>query len=295
MLDAFFDAIMGGPEKRAQVNKIAGTINIPSQPQIMAEINAELAKKNADFAKVGSFVSRDVGMSAKLLKVANSPLYAPKSKVESIDQALLMLGIKQFKQTIFSSALRATFAGNQQANEQFWAHSEGVGTICENLAREFCPEQSEYAYLTGLFHDCAVPVLLERGASYQQLLPRVLGRDRTVAQEEEQECEIEHGSLGLVMTRSWSVPVEVVRAVRAHHSDDFMGHDNQQVSQLHALLAIAENYILHANQETDEIFSDQPNGELLEKLAAPLGRAKIDWVDLKKKLSSRLTQRLFAQ
>jgi HD-like signal output (HDOD) protein len=293
MLDALFDAIMGGPEKRAQVNKIAGTINIPSQPQVMAEINAELAKKDADFGKVSTLVSRDVGMSAKLLKVANSPLYAPKTKVESIDQALLMLGVKQFKQTIFSSALRATFAGNQQANEQFWAHSEGVGSICEALSREFCPEHSEYAYLTGLFHDCAVPVLLERGASYQQLLPRVLGRDRTVGLEEEQECEIEHGSLGLVMTRSWSVPVEVVRAIRAHHSDDFMGHDNLIVSQLHAVLVVAENYILNTNNEPDEIFAEQPNGELLEKLAIPLGRPKIDGDAIKRSLSPRLTQRLF--
>jgi HD-like signal output (HDOD) protein len=224
--------------------------------------------------------------------VANSPLYAAKRKIESIDQALLMLGVKQFKQTIFSSAFRATFDGNTQANEAFWAHSEGVGSICEAVALELSPDLAESAYLLGLFHDCAIPVLLERGAGYQNLLPRVLARDRKVAQEEEDECEVEHGSLGLVMTRSWSVPIEIVRALRAHHSDDFMSHDNLMVSRLHALLAIAENYFLFLNNGEEEIFGPTPSQPFLEQLAEPFNQPKIAWQALEKSLTAKLSSRL---
>ncbi len=245
---------MGGPERRAKVEEVAETINIPSQPKVMQDINLEFIKKNVDFGRIGELISRDVGLSAKILKVANSPLFAHSSPIDSIDHALMMLGAKQFKQTILASALRQAIEGKVPASEEFWHHTESMGLICDAIARKFQPDLVEYSYMTGLFHDCAVPVLMGRSPEFKRLVPRILGRDRLVAQEEEAECEIEHGSLGLVMTRSWSIPIPIVKVVRAHHSDDFLDHDDELATRLHVILAIAENYFLYSRNFEDELF-----------------------------------------
>ena len=288
MFDAMWDKVIGGPERRAKVEEIASTIQIPSQPEIMVEINREFARKDVDFSVIADLVSRDVGLSAKLLKVANSPLFAAKVKVESIDQALVLLGARQFKQTILASALRQSMEGKPHATQEFWAHSEGIGTICDAIARQLQPDVVEYAYLTGLFHDCAVPILMDRSAEYIPLAPRVMGRDRTVAETENAECEIDHGSLGLVMTRSWSLPIPLVKVVRAHHSDDFMGHHDLTTTQLHIVLVLAENFYLYWRKAEDEIFGGVRNQDLLQRITEATGWSQFQILSLAQFLEQKI-------
>ncbi len=287
MLDTLWDTIMGGPERRARVEEISSSINIPSQPKVMQEINEEFLKKNVDFAHIGALVSRDVGLSAKLLKVANSPLFAAKSKVESIDQALMLLGARQFKQTILASALRQAMESTGVNNEEFWIHSESIGLICDFIARKLQPEVAEYAYMAGLFHDCAIPVLMGRNPDFIPLVTRAMARDHTVHLEEEEECEIEHGSLGLVMTRSWSIPIPIVKVVRAHHSDDFQMHSDPVTAHLHVILVIAESYYLYARQIEDELFGDARNRKLIAGMQAATGWTEYQILSLGQALEAK--------
>jgi HD-like signal output (HDOD) protein len=269
------------------VEEISSTINIPSQPKVMQEINAEFLKKEIDFSRVAGLVSRDVGLSAKLLKVANSPLFAAKARVESIDQALMLLGTRQFKQTILASALRQAMESTGVNNEEFWNHSESIGLICDFIARKLQPEVAEYAYLTGLFHDCAIPILLGRNDGFSPLVPRALARDRTVQIEEERECEIEHASLGLVMARSWSIPIPIVKVIRAHHSDDFQSHSDPVTAHLHVILAIAENYYLYARRTEEEIFGDTRNNKLIAGMQTTTGWSESQILSLGEALEAK--------
>ncbi len=265
----------GAWKPRSKVEEVAATINIPSQPKVMQDINLEFNKEDIDFGKIGELIRRDVSLSAKIVKVANSPLFRRRKSIESIDHALLILGRIQFQQTILASALRQTLEGHGREMDQFWAHSESMGLICDVIARQFQPDLAGYAYMVGLFHDCAVPILMDRSSEYNTLVPRVLARDRLVSNEEEVVGEIDHASLGMAMTRSWSVPIPITKAVMAHHSDDFLVHDDPTTTRLHVILAIAENYYLYSRRAENEIFQPvTPNPWLLTAIEVATGWSK---------------------
>jgi len=80
-----------------KTEKLVKGIGIPSQPRVIMEIDEEVKKEDPDFGIISNLVSRDVAMSAKIMKVCNSPLFGLRHKVESVDKALSILGLNNFK------------------------------------------------------------------------------------------------------------------------------------------------------------------------------------------------------
>ncbi|MGO9378652.1 MAG: response regulator [Dissulfurispiraceae bacterium] len=86
------------------------SVGIPSQPAAILELNKEMGKAQLDLQRVAGLISKDVSMSAKVIKIAASPFFGSK-RVDSIEQALILLGVKNFQKLILSASLRDSFDG----------------------------------------------------------------------------------------------------------------------------------------------------------------------------------------
>ena len=143
------------------------SIGIPSQPRVIMDINREIDKADPDFRVISNLISRDVAMSAKILKVCNSPFFGLREKADNVDWALNVLGLKNFKNVVFASALRDSMKNRNIGEKDFEAfcdHSLFVAKIAQNIVLRLSPEikshmDPNHAYMCGLFHDCAIPLL----------------------------------------------------------------------------------------------------------------------------------------
>lgn len=232
-----------------QAEEIVGSIGIPSQPAVMMEVNDEINNPKSDLMSVSQIISRDVATSAKLLKVINSAFFGLEEKVDSIQRALSLMGLQNFKRIILSSALRDAFGSKSSASEKFWKHSMQTATIAVRIAEKVGYNPPDQAYIAGLFHDCGVPLLLKKFPDYHELADYALsvvgtkslmGENKSVIGVEDERFNIHHCAIGHLVARSWNLSDPVIQVIWYHHYIDIDFHKDTSVRKLSAVLILSD-------------------------------------------------------
>lgn len=195
-------------------------IGIPPRPSILAEIEQETAKDEPDFINLARILSRDVGLSASLIKVANSSYFSPGKPVPTVQEAMQVLGLKIVVNTIAGLALQQVFK-NVPNLDQFWEASAANAQAANWLARKLGQKfgiRPEDAYTFALFRDCGIPVLLIPFPEYQATLDAAEAEpELPFTKVEEQALGINHAQVGADMARNWKMPEETCLAIAYHH------------------------------------------------------------------------------
>jgi len=228
---------------------IVSSIGIPSQPKILMEVNDEINNPNSDLQSVSDIISRDVATAAKLLKVINSVFFGLREKVDSIQRALSLMGLQNFKKIILSSALREAFGSKGPGSDKFWMHSMQAANIAARIAEKVGYDPVDQAYLAGLFHDCGVPLLMKRFPGYRDLTDYALsvagadaltGKIKSVIGVEDERFSIHHCAMGRLVGKSWRLSDSVIEAIWYHHYINIDIHKDPRVKKLSAILLLSD-------------------------------------------------------
>jgi HD-like signal output (HDOD) protein len=232
-----------------QAQKLVNSVGIPSQPKIVLEIFELIDQPNCSFKNIGELVSKDVGLAAKTIKIANSAFFAPPKPIESVVQAISMLGLDNFYQLILSSALQEAMAENAPEIEgikNFWSHSVEVAGICKMLVENFNLQMGEkftehHAYMAGLFHDCAIPLLMKKFPNYKNVIGLPIQNNPLITNDENIYFHTNHSLAGYLVSRSWKLPKMVCNAIRYHHDMRLIDKNDWVSRRLAAVLFLAEH------------------------------------------------------
>ena len=206
------------PERELLEKLTAANIHIPPRPQILHDIERMLNDEKATERMIGQLIARDVSLTAEVFKLANSPWYRRGAKIESLEQAVRLLGRKPMAQIARSALLRQQLGGDAARMETFWERCTDIGTLCSVLCDQLDRPgrlTSEQAYLVGLFHDCGVPVLMQHIPGYGEAqLDAAEGPDYLA---EDDALGTSHCIAGLMVAREWELPYLLCEAIRSHH------------------------------------------------------------------------------
>ena len=139
-------------------------IQLPTLPEVALQVRDEVESENANAATIARMVANDAALSARLLQVANSPLYRGRNEIDSIQQAVTRLGLKMVRSLVVSLAMKQIFQATSDAlDRQFrsiWDDSLQVASISRVLAHNVPELEKEQAMLGGLIHNIgALPIL----------------------------------------------------------------------------------------------------------------------------------------
>jgi len=194
-------------------------LGIPPCPAILDRFMAEMSKDEPDYNRLADLICADVGISAGLIKTANSPFFSLRQRVRSGGEALVMLGLNTTSRAIAGIALRKSFP-NTPNLERFWDSSARISYLSGWLAKhlEIRGLRTVDAHTFGLFCDCGIPVLLGRFKNYEAVLD-MANRDsaRNFTDVEEEEISANHAMVGELLARSWGLPEEICLAISNHH------------------------------------------------------------------------------
>jgi HD-like signal output (HDOD) protein len=211
-------------EKLKQAKEIVRKVKIPAQPTIVIELSKEMKQEHPDFKKIGELVSRDAALSARVLNVINSPFFGVSRKVESIVQALTLMGLSNFFKVVLTACLRDAFGGASESDKLFWDHSLRTAVAAETIAQAARTTlmldeiSADQAYMAGLFHDSGIPILLGRLPHYQPLVTLALSHKSRMPIAEDKLAGTDHCLIGHMMAKSWTVPDKVCKAILHHHA-----------------------------------------------------------------------------
>ncbi|MCK5145340.1 HDOD domain-containing protein [bacterium] len=238
--------------------KILASITIPSPPRVLIGIQEELSKAEPSFTKVLAFISEDVALTAKVIKVANSPFFATRYPIKGLETALPILGLDNFRNIILTSALRTAFKQTglpQEEMNTFHEHSLIVARTCQTISMHLDRKvaykiDTGLAYMAGLFHDCGMPLLGQRFPQYYNDL-RAAGHNADLLQFEENRYRTNHCIIGTFVARAWQLPEELNEAISQHHTTFTNQHDDKALI-LAALIRTAEGLIEHVADIPDQ-------------------------------------------
>ncbi|MBF0606056.1 MAG: HDOD domain-containing protein [Candidatus Magnetobacterium sp. LHC-1] len=258
------------------------SMKIPPCPEIVTELYSELKKPKPSLTKMIEQIKKDVSISALLIKLANSPVYAS-GKVDSVERALNVLGLNAFTNMVLSVAMQSSLKDAGIVSEKFWKHSVACATVCGYIASKRAPKYVDSAYLVGLFHDCAIPLFLKRFPDYEAISDHAMSGAIEVIEHEEEKYNSNHADIGSLIVKTWGIGDKYFKVIRNHHSREIdvppSVANYEEIRQLWAILILAEHICLsYGYSGTAPVQTDDDFVETHEKVLTDL---HIDVLDVK--------------
>lgn len=199
-----------------EAEKLLSGIVIPPRPSVLTAIMEERGRDEPDPRRIAQLIANDVALSAAVLKSINSPLYGLRRQVESVDQAVAMLGLKNISALVMGLSLRGSMPA--AGLERFWDSAARTALLASHLAHTLGSTSREEAHMFGLFHDCGIPLLIQRFPDYKETLTLANGsRDKTFTEVEDERHQTNHAVVGSLLAKNWKLPEHFHDAILSHH------------------------------------------------------------------------------
>lgn len=203
---------------RERVKKI---IQLPALSSVTIEIAQLLENPRTSAAQLGNVIATDQSLTAKVLKISNSPFYGFPKKISTIEFAIIILGFETLREIVMSVAM--VNALQQESDEYFdakiyWDHSISSAVIARRLARDVGYRISGEVFVAGLLHDMGISVLHKYFSDeFRTIIDLVKESDISYLEAEEKILGVTHAEIGGWLAERWNLPDTLVDAIKYHH------------------------------------------------------------------------------
>src|ERR1035441_1341273 len=215
---------------------------IPAFPPIVLRLLYLLARDDVEIRELVALISSDPAFSAQILRVANSPLFGFRSQIDSLQSALVVLGLRRVRSLSMTVATANHMKGVLQIEElaRCWRHMLACALLTEQLARCCCAFEDR-AYTAGLLHDVGrLGLLLAYPNEYAEVLRRADHNTLELLDIERQELGMDHCEAGRVLAEHWSLPPDF-QIVAARHHDPQSGATMDLLTLVHLGCRLADS------------------------------------------------------
>ncbi|MCW8885182.1 MAG: HDOD domain-containing protein [Motiliproteus sp.] len=272
--------------KATSASTIATSFSIPPRPDSLIKISTEMKKDYPNPKVIAEALKADVTLYGTLLKVINSPLFALRNKVTSVDNALMLLGMPKVYSLVRVTALKNAL-DREPRLDRFWDTASEVATLATKLSGYLTGIESEDAYTAGMFHDCGIPLMMQQYPDFKELLYRVNSNPNLTFSYEQDVCYgVNHYDVGYELTKTWLLPEAICETIKTQplYADALTGKlsTSEHTQTLLAVVVLAK-HISNAFRKMwrieDKRLEALPSQEVLDYL----GLSEIDFLEIKDK------------
>lgn len=201
--------------------------HIATLPEVTLRIIELVEDPTATAKDLRRLIENDPALCARLLKVVNSSFYGLPGQIDSIDRAVVLLGLNAIKNIAISASLTRLFTGGQLcpsfSARDLWVHSAATATAAKQIAAHLGMAMTDQAFLAGLIHDMGVIVELQLERSrlidvINTVDPDKKGNPRNPMRDAERELfGADHERFGEGLCRRWKFPKVLSQVCGNHH------------------------------------------------------------------------------
>lgn len=189
--------------------------NLPTIPSTLIELNQMLEAPNVSTDQIADLIAKDHVLSAKTLKMVNSPIYGFPGRIVSVRNALLLLGFNVVRGVMLSTTV---FENLPPGMNKLWDHSKATSLACAEIARvlEF-KNPGEYA-VAGLLHDIGkVIIAVQLPQANKEIRRRIKEDDLSTYKAEQEVLGFSHAKVNGWLANTWCLPPILREAITYHH------------------------------------------------------------------------------
>jgi len=206
-------------EKAAKwISQVKGLV---SPPDICITIFEMVESQTATTKQLGDVVSRDPNLTARLLKIVNSPYYQFSSKIDTISRAITVIGNRELSSLVLAVSAAKTFSNipNELVNiDTFWRHSIYTALIARELAKKCDILHPERLFVAGIMHDIGSLIIYNRVPDVARaLLIQSNGSEDALYSLEQDMIDTTHAQIGGMLLETWMLPKVLREAIAYHH------------------------------------------------------------------------------
>lgn len=242
---------------------VTGIDNLPAVPCTYHRLVVAIADEHSSAKDLAQIIREDIGICAKVLRVANSSFFSRSRNISDIEAAVVRLGSQTIKSLVMGMEVFTLPKGVEVEFSMQGLQERSLA--CASLAKRLSsPEYQELAFLSGMLHDMGQLVL----ATYQpKLYSRavVLAREHDVPQHEAEETYlgVSHAEVGAYLLGLWGLPYPVIEAVAFHHRPDRVETENAGVySSVHLASELVSDQCRLNHEVLDRLGLEYSNKEL---------------------------------
>jgi putative nucleotidyltransferase with HDIG domain len=189
--------------------------NLPTLPLALTEVSTLLDDPEVSTDEVARVIGRDQVLSAKVLKMVNSPVYGFPGRIGSVQHSLVLLGLNVIRGVIISTSV---FDIMVESMAGLWEHSLGCATACQRLARRAGFKDPEEYSVAGLLHDLGKVVTACQMPDVKARIDEVVAADDlTYFEAERKLLGFGHDRINAWIAEHWKLPLRLKEGMAMHH------------------------------------------------------------------------------
>ena len=210
--------------------RVAAIHDLPTLPETYGKLTTELGKADVSMSRIAAIVTSDAAITAKLLQVANSAMFGLRTPIESVLQALNMIGVENVRGiALAAGAYQIEVSAKIQGYHphEIYGRAVNVGTKSRFIAYSFGLKRQEVedALIAGLLHDVGKLILLTNFSTEFEKSIHMSKQDSiTLHRAQEQILGADDASIGAYLLATWGLPVKIVDAVAYHYTPSKSGN-----------------------------------------------------------------------
>ncbi len=205
-------------------NKLESISNLPTIPVIISQVLDMIDNDEANASSLSSIIEQDQTLTAHVLKVANSPFYGFTRKIATIELAIVVLGMNEIKDIVYSLVVRRLFTKVRKSIfdvNNFWRYSVFCGSCARLLARKFGYRLAGEAFVAGLVHDIGILIIVEYFTKDYLIIKQLVEETGcSLVEVENQVLGNNHSQIGAWFGGKWNLPDKLCNAIGDHHNAD---------------------------------------------------------------------------
>lgn len=237
--------------------------DIPAFPQTVIKIMELLKEPRSAAIDIEREIMKDQGLTAKVLKMANSAFYSGRRQIKTVVDATVLLGFDTVQSIVLASTvgkvMEKELKGYSYERSALWRQSQISAIMARSIAKKAKFPNPDIAYTAGLLKDVGKVILDEYvHDSYTQILDKISQETISYVSAEEEVLGFNHGQVGAKIVEKWRLAPELVEAIEFHHNPFLSVMNIELVSIVHISDGLVMMMGLHEGIDTlaHEFFTD---------------------------------------
>ena len=243
-------------KKRLGEEMIARVNELPSLPTVVMKVIELINDDSSNADNFEKYLRQDQALTARLLKIVNSSFFGLRQKINSISQAIVMIGYNSLKNLVLAAStnklLEGAFPGYGFRENGMWQHSFMCATWAKKISKQLgmSTEQSEGLFVAGLLHDVGKLILASHIThNCKEMLAQLVVEDGIVSKAERTILGIDHSEIGCRIAQKWNFPAKLANIIKYHHNIGSAIADQEEIAVIHLVnhMLIVGKYGMYDN------------------------------------------------
>jgi len=213
-------------------NFLSGVSQIPTLPDVYLKVKKAFEDPTMSVEYLSDAIRFDQALTVSLLRLANSPLFGYRAKISSINQAIMLIGLRELYSLVLSVSVMGLFPIKEDEKtslypaRKYWEQSIATAVTARTIASMMNYPRPDELFVAGLIHD--IGILMEKmylGEKFTQICQKARDSHRFLIDVEAEELGFTHAEVGQLLTETWQFPHLLVLTTGHHHQPQRVTED----------------------------------------------------------------------